>query len=77
MRYLSIILFLLFSLQSCLKEEEMITPHEQGDLEEGQAPLGSYYENQVYFDLYNNEEVSSSSIYDYDLSFESSGGGSA
>ncbi len=53
----------------------MITPHEQGDLEEGQAPLGSYYENQVYFDLHNNEEISSSSIYDYDLSFESSGGG--
>jgi len=75
MRYLSIILLLLFSLQSCFKEEVMITPHEQGDLEEGQAPLGSYYENQVYFDLYNNEEVSSSSINDYDLSFESSGGG--
>jgi hypothetical protein len=75
MRYLSIILLLLFSLQSCFKEEEMITPHEQGDLEEGQAPLGSYYENQVYFDLNDNEEVSSTSIYAFDLSFESSGGG--
>lgn len=75
MRYLSIILLLLFSLQSCFKEEAMVTPHEQGDLEEGQAALGSYYENQVYFDLYNNEEVSSSSINDFDLSFESSGEG--
>lgn len=75
MRYLSIILLLLFSLQSCFKEEEMIPPHEQGDLEEGQAALGAYYENQVYFDLYDNEEVSSSSIYAYDLSFESATGG--
>jgi len=75
MRYLSIILLLLFSLQSCFKEEEMIPPHEQGDLEEGQAALGAYYENQIYFDLYDNEEVSSSSIYAYDLSFESATGG--
>ena len=75
MRYLSIILLLLFSLQSCFKEEEMITPHEQGDLEEGQAVLGPYYESQVYFDLNDNEEVSISSINAYDLSFESSGEG--
>ena len=75
MRNLSIILLLLLSLQSCFKEEEMITPHVQGDMEEEQAALGPYYENQVYFDLNNNEEVSSSTIYDYDLSFESSGGG--
>ena len=53
----------------------MIPPHEQGDLEEGQAALGSYYENQVYFDLFDNEVVSSSSIYAYDLSFESATGG--
>jgi hypothetical protein len=75
MRCLSIILLLLFSLQSCFKEEEMVPPHEQGDLEEGQAALGSYYESQVYFDLYDNEEVSSSSINAYDLSFESNNGG--
>jgi len=75
MRCLSIILLLLLSLQSCFKEEALIPPHEQGDLEEGQAALGSYYENQVYFDLYDNEEVSSSSINAYDLSFESKNGG--
>jgi len=75
MRYLSIILLLLFSLQSCFEEEEMIPPHEQGDLEEGQAALGAYYENQVYYDLFNNEELTNSSIYAYDLSFESSAGG--
>ena len=75
MRYTSFILLLFFILQSCFKEEEKIPPHEQGDLEEGQAALGSYYENQVYFDLSNNQEVSSSSTLDWDLSFESSTGG--
>jgi len=75
MRCFSIILLLLFSLQSCFKEEEMIPAHEQGNLEEGQAALGPYYESQVYFDLYDNEEVSNSSINAFDLSFESSGEG--
>lgn len=75
MRYLSYILFFILTLQSCFKEEMMIPPHEQGDLEEGQAALGPYYESQVYFDLYDSEEVSTSSIYAYDLSFESSGEG--
>jgi hypothetical protein len=75
MRYLSIILLFILPLQSCFKEEEMIPRHEQGDLEEGQTALGSYYENQVYFDLYGNEKVTGSSIYDWDLSFESSSGG--
>ena len=75
MRYLSIILLFILPLQSCFKEEEMILRHEQGDLEEGQTALGSYYENQVYFDLYGNEKVTGSSIYDWDLSFESSSGG--
>jgi len=75
MRYLFVILLILLSLPSCFKEEEMIPPHEQGDLEEGQAALGSFYESQVYFDLSTNEEVSSSSINDFDLSFESAGGG--
>jgi len=75
MRYLSIILLILLSLQSCFKEEELIPPHEQGDMEEGQAALGSFYESQVYFDLSANEAVSSSSINDFDLSFESADGG--
>ncbi len=75
MRFLSLILLSLLSLQSCFKEEEMIPPHEQGDLEEGQAALGSFYENQVYFDLYENQTASSSSINTWDLSFESSTGG--
>jgi len=75
MRYLSLILALFLSLQSCFKEEEMIPPHEQGDLEEGQAGLGAQYENQVYFDLNTGEDVSSNAISNWDLSFESNSGG--
>jgi hypothetical protein len=75
MRCLSLILLLLLSLQSCFKEEEMIPPHELGDLKEGQAALGFQYKNQVYFDLNNNQTASSSSANAWDLSFESSTGG--
>ncbi len=75
MRYLSLIFLLLLSLQSCFKEEDMIPPHDLGDLEEGQAALGSFYENQVWFDLNNNQVASSSSANNWDLSFESSSGG--
>lgn len=75
MRFLSFILLFSLFLQSCFKEEEKIPPHEQGDLEEGQAALGPYYEDQVYFDLHSNLEAASSSILDWDLSFESFSGG--
>ena len=75
MRYLSFIFVLSILLNSCFQEEEMIPPHEQGDLEEGQAALGAYYESQAYFDLSSNLEVASSSVTDWDLSFESSSGG--
>lgn len=75
MRYLSFIFLLSILLQSCFKEEALIPPHEQGDLEEGQALLGPAYDSQVYFDLYGNQEVASASIFDWDLSFESNTGG--
>jgi hypothetical protein len=75
MRYLFITLFILLSLPSCFKEEEMVPPHEQGDLTEGAAAIGSSYENQVYFDLSENKEVSSNNLSVWDLSFESSSGG--
>jgi hypothetical protein len=75
MRYLFIILLFILSLPSCFKEEEMVPPHEQGDLQEGVAPMGSLYENQIYFDLYDNRQVASNDISVWDLSFESSTGG--
>lgn len=65
MRCLSLILLLLLSLQSCFKEEALIPPHDQGDLEEGQAALGFQYENQVYFDLNTGEDSTWSHQYVY------------
>ena len=75
MRYLSFIFLLFLFLQSCFKEEALIPPHEQGDLEEGQAAMGFQYENQVYFDLNTGEDVASNAIINWDLSFESNSGG--
>ena len=75
MRILSFIFLLTLLLHSCFKEEDKIPPHEQGNLEEGQVALGSFYENQAYYDLQINSEVTSSSILDWDLSFESNSGG--
>jgi hypothetical protein len=75
MRYLFITLILTLSLSSCFKEEELVPPHEQGNLEEGVAAIGSLYENQVYYDLFENKEVSSNNLSAWDLSFESSAGG--
>ena len=75
MRTLPIILIFALSLSSCFEEDEMVLPHEQGDLEEGQAALGSGYEYQVFFDLFQNTEVSSNLVSEWDLSFESANGG--
>jgi len=52
----------------------MVAPHEQGNVEEGQAALGPGYEHQVFFDLYRNMEATSNLVSDWDLSFESSSG---
>lgn len=74
MRSLLHILLLVLLLPSCFKEEDMVQPHEQGDLEVGQVALGSGYERQVYFDLFSNDEIASNLIGEWDLSFESSTG---
>ena len=75
MRTLPIVLIFALSLYSCFEEDMMVLPHEQGDLEEGQAALGPRYEHQVFFDLFQNMEVSSNLVSDWDLSFESANGG--
>lgn len=74
MHKLFLIGFLVLLLPSCFQEEEMVLPHEQGDLEEGQVALGTTYENQVYYDLFANAEIESHLISEYDLSFESNSG---
>ena len=75
MRHLISILLLALLLPSCFEEEEMVPPHEQGDMEEGQVALGSSYENQVYYDFYSNDGIRSNLISEWDLSFESFSGG--
>ena len=75
MRFLFHIFLLALLLPSCFQEEEIVPPHEQGDLEEGQVGLGTTYERQVYYDLLANIEEESHLISAYDLSFESSTGG--
>jgi hypothetical protein len=75
MRYLIIIFLFIMTLHSCFEDEEMVPPHEQGDLAEGQAAMGPNYGTQVFFDLHDNREVSSNALSDWDLSFESANGG--
>jgi hypothetical protein len=75
MRFLSVILILILFLHSCFEEDEIVIPHEQGGLEVGQAALGEGYEQQVFYDLNRNMEVSSNSVSEWDLFFESSSGG--
>lgn len=75
MRTVPVILIFALLLYSCFEEDEMVTPHEQGDLKVGLASLGSDYQRQVYFDLNQNKEVASNIVSDWDLSFESSTGG--
>lgn len=71
----AIILVLTLALTSCFEEDVMVAPHEPGNLLEGQVSLGSGYEQQVFFDLLRNMEVSTNLVSEWDLSFESSTGG--
>ncbi|MEN8204356.1 MAG: HmuY family protein [Bacteroidota bacterium] len=75
MRHFIHILMLALLLPSCFQEEDMVPPHEQGDLELGEVALGTTYSRQVYFDLLSNDEIASNVISDWDLSFESASGG--
>jgi hypothetical protein len=70
-----IILTFALALTSCFKEDELVPAHEQGELEVGTAALGPNYTSQVYYSLANNTEIASNLFTDWDLAFESSGGG--
>lgn len=60
---------------ACFEEDDMVMPHDQGDLEVGVAEMGFYYGRQVYYDLHQNREVASNAVTEWDLRFESAGGG--
>jgi hypothetical protein len=61
--------------QACFQEDERVPPHQQGDLEEGVAPMGPLYGSQVYYDLGSNGEAASIPVTAWDLAFEGSTGG--
>jgi hypothetical protein len=73
-RTLACLLMMMFLLHSCFEEESPVPPHEQGNLEEGQAALGPAYGSQVYFDLSDAEVVASNTVSDWDLSFSGEAG---
>lgn len=59
----------LLLLTSCFKEDEMVAPHQPGDLSEQTIPMGQYYATQEYFDLGTNSVISSNSKDIFDLRF--------
>jgi len=75
MRTFAFLFLMMFLLHSCFEEESPVPPHEQGDLEEGQAALGPTYGSQVYFDLSEAQVAATNTVSDWDLSFAGEAGG--
>ncbi|HNA32325.1 MAG TPA: HmuY family protein [Flavobacteriales bacterium] len=63
-------LFGMVLLSSCLKEELPVPARTLGDVQVGQACVGSDYGDQVWYDLGTNSIVSVNSKMDWDLAFE-------
>lgn len=57
-------------ISSCHKDEKPIAPHPPGDDLQTQITLGRLYEDQVWFDLESNTEVSRNKKTIWDLAFE-------
>ena len=74
-RLLITYLILLFALTSCFEEDEMVPPHESGDLTEGVVELSETYKYQVFFDLESNSAITQNLISEWDLGFETSDSG--
>jgi len=75
MRLLITYLVLLFALTSCFEEDEMVLPHDPGDLTVGKVELTETYKYQVFFDLETNKSVKQNIITEWDLGFETSDSG--
>jgi len=69
------LVFTIFFLAACFKEDEKITPHDPGNVETVTIELTNNYQYQVYFDLGSGEAVSTNMKKDWDLGFESSENG--
>lgn len=75
MRTLIIYLFILFAFISCFEEDEMVLPHETGNLTVGDVELTETYKYQVFYDLETNKAVKQNLISEWDLGFETSDSG--
>ncbi|HBH07008.1 MAG TPA: hypothetical protein DDX92_10455 [Flavobacteriales bacterium] len=72
MKYL-VIIFLLLTLSNCDREEIPVEPRPPGDAIIGQVDLRSDYLHQIWFNLSDNQIISTNSKTDWDLSFEITG----
>lgn len=75
MKHFAAYMILLFVVTSCFDEDEMVLPHETGDLTVGKVELTETYKYQVFFDLETNLSVKQNLISDWDLGFETSDSG--
>jgi len=76
MKHLFYIL-ILFSLVSCLKEEEPITPFDRGGVKIGGIDINTNadYSKQIYYDIEKNEVVRTVNRSSWDLAFETTPSG--
>lgn len=66
---------MLFAFTSCFEEDEMVIPHETGDLTVGEVELTETYKYQVFYDFETNKTVKQNLISEWDLGFETSDSG--
>ncbi len=70
--YSSIIIICCYS---CFEEDEMVTPHDPGDLTVDSVVMTNNYKYQVFYDLETDSSISTNLVTDWDLGFESSDSG--
>ena len=75
MKFLVTYLILLFALTSCFEEDEMVLPHDPGDLTVGNVELTETYKYQVFYDFETNTGVKQNLISEWDLGFETADSG--
>lgn len=75
MKLLATYIILLFALTSCFEEDEMVLPHDPGDLTEGEVELTETYKYQVFYDFETNSTIKQNIFSEWDLGFETSDSG--
>jgi hypothetical protein len=70
-----LLVLILFSVTSCFKDDERITPHKPGSYITDTVALTDSYKYQVYYNLHDSASVVSSLKDSWDLGFESSASG--